>query len=69
MGISTNQYQQTIQEVHLARRGSGRGGFGAATYALVIAIFVVALLALVSGLGDNIGRSMQEFVDSLPLPT
>ena len=45
------------------------GGFGAAAYALVIAIFVVTLLALLSGLGDTIGEALQEFVDSLRLPT
>jgi len=45
------------------------GGFGAAAYALVIAFFVVALLAILNGLGDTIGRALQDFVDSLPLPT
>lgn len=45
------------------------GGFGAAAYALVIAIFVVTLLALLSGLGDKIGMALQDFIDSLPLPT
>lgn len=45
------------------------GGFGAAAYALVIAIFVVTLLALLSGLGDKIGTALQDLLDSLPLPT
>jgi hypothetical protein len=45
------------------------GGFGAAAYALVIAFFVVTLLAILNGLGDTIGRALQDFVDSLPLPT
>lgn len=61
--------RQTRKARDLAGLEGRGGGFGAAAYALVIAFFVVTLLAILSGLGDTIGRTLQDFLDSLPLPT
>ena len=46
-------------------RGGGQGVVG---YALVIALFVVGVIAIINLIGTSIADALRNFVDALPLP-
>lgn len=40
-----------------------------AGYALVIALFIITLIAIITLIGDNVSDALQRFIDALPLPS
>jgi Flp pilus assembly pilin Flp len=47
-----------------ANRGQGVVG-----YALVIALFIITLIAIISFIGDSVSNALQNLIDALPLPS
>ncbi len=47
-----------------ANRGQGVVG-----YALVIALFVITLIAIISFIGDGVTEALRNLIEALPLPS
>lgn len=44
-------------------------GQGVAGYALVIASFIITLIAIITLIGDSVSNALQNIIDALPLPS